>query len=168
MAKRGRKQCRKELTKGSTTAVGNAFEDQVYEFLSRELAAGRLWLNKECCSVVRKKSYYSRDRQTEIIFDVAIEAYLPKSRDLAFLMLFECKSLGRPVEVGDVEEFWAKAQQVSGLNVKPVVVRKNSFGLGARMVARSKKMGLIRWFDVSGFKWELPRSSSVTSSGDRR
>jgi Zn-dependent peptidase ImmA (M78 family) len=75
------------------------------------------------------------------------------------------------VPVDDVEEFFAKVQQVAAANAKAVIASTASFQSGSRAFAESKGIGLMRYFDPSCFKWELLRSPSAsaqsTSSKDR-
>jgi Zn-dependent peptidase ImmA (M78 family) len=115
------------------------------------------------CKVFWKKGYYSRDRQAEIVFDVAIEVYLPGATEYSSLVLIECKNYGHPVPVNDAEEFFAKVQQVAAANAKAVIASTASFQSGARAFAKSKGMGLIRYFSPDNFKWELKRSPSATA-----
>ena len=76
------------------------------------------------------------------------------------LWLVECKHYGHPVSVDDVEEFYAKVQQVAAAKSKAIIVTTNSFQSGAFEFARSKGIGLLRLFPKSEFKWELYRSPS--------
>jgi len=70
--------------------------------------------------------------------------YLPGSREYSALVLIECKNYGHPVPVDDVEEFFAKVQQVAAANAKATIASTASFQSGAREFAKSKGMGLIR------------------------
>ena len=76
------------------------------------------------------------------------------------LCLIECKDYSRPVPVDDVEEFFAKVQQVAPAKAKAIVVSSNSFQSGALEFACSKGIGLLRMFPESEFKWVLHRSLS--------
>jgi hypothetical protein len=147
----------------STTEVGNALELQIRDLFQAEIDADRFWAKKTNCKVFWKKGYYSRDREAKIIFDVAIEVYLPGETEYSYLVLIECKNYGHPVPASDVEEFFAKVQQVAAANAKAVIASTASFQAGARAFAKSKGMGLIRYFSPVDFKWELKRSPSATA-----
>jgi len=67
------------------------------------------------------------------------------------------------VPVDDVEEFFAKVQQVAVANAKAVIASTASFQSGTRSFAKSKGIGLMRYFDTAVFKWELRRSPSATA-----
>lgn len=136
-----------------------------------EIDADRFWAKKDCCKVFWKKGYHSKDRGKEIVFDVSIEIYLPGAEQYSSLVLIECKNYAHSVPVDDVEEFFAKVQQVAAANAKAVIASTASFQSGSRSFAKSKGIGLMRYFDPSNFKWELRRSPSAsapsTTSEDR-
>lgn len=147
----------------STTEVGNALELQIRDLFQAEIDADRFWAKKTNCKVFWKKGYYSKDREAKIIFDVAIEVYLPGETEYSYLVLIECKNYGHPVPASDAEEFFAKVQQVAAANAKAVIASTASFQAGARAFAKSKGIGLIRYFSPVDFKWELKRSPSATA-----
>jgi len=147
----------------STTEKGNALERHIRDLFQAEIDADRFWVKRQNCKVFLKKGYFSKDRGTEIIFDVSIEVYLPGAREYSSLVLIECKNYGHRVPVDDAEEFFAKVQQVAAANAKAVIASTASFQSGARQFAKSKGMGLIRYFSPENFKWELKRSPSGTA-----
>ncbi len=114
----------------STTSVRTAFEDRVYALLSKDISDGRFWAKSECCQIFRRKGYFSKDRSSEIIFDVSVEIRLPDQQTFSILVLVECKDYSSPVPVDDIEEFWAKIQQVAGANVKGMLASTNAFQSG--------------------------------------
>src|SRR5947207_6517288 len=88
------------------------------------------------------------------------------------LVLIECENYRHSVLVDDVEEFFAKVQQVASANGKAVIASTAPFQTGTREFAKSKGIGLLRYFDRRDFKWELKRSPSAsarsTSADDSR
>jgi hypothetical protein len=64
------------------------------------------------------------------------------------------------VPVNDVEEFFAKVQQVAAAKAKAVMVTNNSFDRGTLEFARAKGIGLLRVFSRDQLKWVLHRSPS--------
>lgn len=146
---------------GSSIEKGNALEQCVHDLLQSEIEADRFWAKKENCKVFLKKGYFSKDRGTKITFDVSIEVYLPGAQEYSSLVLIECKNYKHRVPVDDAEEFFAKVQQVAAANSKAVIASTASFQSGARQFAKSKGIGLIRYFSAENFKWELQRSTSA-------
>lgn len=147
----------------STIEKGNDLEEKIYQLLLAEIDADRFWAKKQNCKIFSKKGYFSKDRGTEIIFDISIEVYLPGAHEYSSVVLIECKNYGNNVPVDDVEEFFAKVQQVAAANAKAVIASTASFQSGAREFAKSKGIGLIRYFSSSNFKWELKRSPSASA-----
>jgi Zn-dependent peptidase ImmA (M78 family) len=143
-----------------TTNKGNKLEDDIYTLFSEMIAEGRFFAKSECCKIYKKKGYYSKDREKDIIFDVSIEITFPGQGTYSLLVLMECKNYDHRVPVDDVEELFAKSQQISPSNTKLIVVSTNSFQEGAFKFARSKGMGLLRYFDPEGLDWVLTRSPS--------
>lgn len=137
---------------------GTQFERKVFNLFKEELEKDRLFVKGEFCKIYHKKGYYSKDRGGNIIFDVSIEVFLPDALDYSFLIVLECKDYNHPIPVDDVEEFFSKLQQVSGANIKGIVVSPNSFQEGAFNFSKSKGIGLIRIIDNSNFKWILNRA----------
>ena len=151
----------------SSTQKGDALEKSIHAFLSAELAAGRFFAKAECCKVRRRPKYFSRDRGSEITFDVSIEMYMPGASEYSALILVECKNYSDSVPVDDAEEFFAKIQQVAAANAKGVIASTGAFQTGTREYARAKGIGLLRYFDRRNCKWELMRSPATGGGVDR-
>lgn len=146
----------------STTSRGNQFENLIAELLTSEIDANRFWAKRECCRLFKKKAYHSRDRQREIVFDISIEVSLPGAASPSLIVLVECKNYAnRAISVEEVEEFFAKVEQVAAANGKAIMAAKTGFQESALAFAKSKKMGLMRYFSPENFKWELNRSPSA-------
>jgi Zn-dependent peptidase ImmA (M78 family) len=147
----------------NTTTKGNKLEDQIYALFSELISEGQFFAKSECCQIHKKKGYYSKDREKEIVFDISIEITLPGQSSCFLLVLIECKNYDHRVPVDDVEEFFAKSEQISPSNTKSIIVSTNAFQEGAFKFARSKGIGLLRYFDPEKLEWVLMRSpSSVT------
>ncbi len=143
----------------NTTQVGDALEIKVYEHFLAEINAGR-FISKESCRIFWKKKYFSKDRNDYITFDVAIEFYLPDANEYTSVFLIECKNYSSPVPVGDIESFFSKVQQVAPAGSKAIMVSNACFQSGTLAFAKSKKIGLMRYFTPGNCKWELMRSPS--------
>lgn len=148
----------------STRKSGKPFEEQIYALFEADISNGRFFARKEHCRIYSQKGYYSRDRRKNIVFDVSIEIRIPGQEAYSVLVLIECKNYSHPVPVDDVEEFYAKLQQVAGANVKGIVASTHSFQDGAFRFCESKGIGLFRYYDKSTYKWELTRSPSSAVS----
>lgn len=143
-----------------TKAKGDKLEIAIFDLLSQKISEDRFFARRECCSIYNQKGYYSRDRESEIIFDVAIEIREPGATDYSILYLVECKNHRRKVTVGDLESFFAKVNQVGGARTKAVVASTSGFQEGALKFARSQGIGLLRYFNRDRVKWILQRSPS--------
>lgn len=144
----------------SSTAAGNALEEEIFQLFRSEIEGGRFWAKKANCKLFRRKGYFSKDRNANIVFDVSIEIFLPRATEFSFLVLIECKNYSHSVPVDDAEEFFAKVQQVAPANGKAILASTAAFQSGAREFSKSKGMGLLRYFGA-GHKWELKRSPSA-------
>ncbi len=148
----------------STTKKGNKLESEILRFFQEEIANNRLYIRKDCSRLYAKKGYYSKDRGKDIIFDIAIEVFLPGQNQYSHLILIECKNYNHAVPVDDIEEFFQKTQQISGGNIKGIIVSSGSFQEGAVTFSKSKGLGLLRYFSRSKLAWELYRSPSTLAS----
>ena len=154
----------KERRSLDTTRIGDVLERRMVSIFQAEIDADRFWVRQSNCKIFWKKGYYSKDRGAKIVFDIAIEIYLPGVKEYSSLILIECKNYAGSVPVSDVEEFFAKVQQVAPANSKAIVASNAAFQTGARSYAKSKGIGLVRYLDAKGLKWELLRSPSATPS----
>jgi Zn-dependent peptidase ImmA (M78 family) len=126
----------------STVKKGDAFEARSYGVISRALHNLKLGLIPECCKVFAKKGYYSKDRESEIIFDLSIEVWLPGALNYSWLLLIECKDLGHNVPVDDLEEFKTKVGQVSRA-AKPVFLSTTPLSKGGKTFAKNNQIMVI-------------------------
>lgn len=104
----------------NTFRKGDLFEENACEVLTAALKALRLGLDPDYCHIERKKGYYSKDRDSDIIFDISMEVIPPGTDQVHMLYLIEVKDYKGLVPVNDVEEFLSKIQQVAGHYVKGV------------------------------------------------
>lgn len=148
----------------NTREIGDKFELRCLEWIKVALKEGELGLKAEWSEVFHQKGYHSKDRNSEIIFDLSIEMRRPGEEGLILLWLFECKDYQDTVPPGDVEEFFAKSEQISQANTKLVVISSAAFQDGARQYAKSKGIGVLRLFSSGESKWELTRMSALARS----
>lgn len=144
-----------------TITKGDVLERIILNLLQTEIEADRFYLKKSQCKIFWKKGYFSKDRGSKIVFDVAIEVYLPGAKEHSLLVLIECKNYGHRVPVSDAEEFFTKVQQVAAANSKAIIASTAAFQHGTVEYAKSKGIGLLRYFEPGNHKWELYRSPSA-------
>ncbi|AVS97540.1 hypothetical protein C8236_01000 [Paracidovorax avenae] len=146
----------------NTSQKGDALEIAVFDLLKAQIDADRFFAKKECCSIFRRKGYYSEKRKANIVFDISIEIRFPGAVDYSMLILIECKNYAKSVPVDDVEEFSAKVDQVGEANTKGIFVSNNALQSSALRYCKSQGMGVARYFDGQDLKWELRRSASAS------
>lgn len=151
------------MTKKNTTAKGDILEKAIFDLFTSFVETGQFWGNSSMSTVFQKKGYYSRAREKDIIFDVAIEVRLPGAANFSHVTLIECKNYAHSVSVSDVEEFFAKVQQVAPANCKGVLASTAPFQEGTVKYANAQGIGLLRYFEASSFKWELYRSPAASA-----
>lgn len=139
----------------NTVAKGDALEDRTFDLLKEELSKGRLGIDAASGKIFKKKGYYSKDREKDIIVDISIEVWPPGAKNHSLLWVCECKNYGHKVPVDDVEEFKAKLDQIAGKNVKGVIATKNPFQSGAISYARNQGIGLVRIMPDDQVTWMM-------------
>ena len=97
--------------------------------------------------IFQKKHYYSEARKGDIIFDIAIESYLPEYDTPSFIVFVECKKYKEKVPISDLEEFHSKVLQIAPNANKAVLVTNSSFSEQGMNYAQAKRIGLVRVFE---------------------
>jgi hypothetical protein len=136
----------------NTFRKGDLFEEKACEILSSAVKALRFGLDPDCCHIERKKGYYSKDRNSDIIFDISMEVIPPGADQVHILYLIEVKDYKGLVPVNDVEEFLSKIQQVAGLYVKGVLITTSNLQQGALNLVKAKN---LMWIKVDGHQEEI-------------
>jgi len=144
----------------SSTQKGSKLENQVFELISKLLKKNNFIVPKKTSKVYKKKGYYSKKRDKEIIFDVTIETTLPNAEKYSLLTVIECKNLNKKVTVDDVEEFGSKINQVGEHNTKGIIITTNTFQESALNIAKSEGIGLIRLNSSNEIQWINYRKDS--------
>jgi hypothetical protein len=148
----------------STVAKGDALEDQAFDLLQVELSKGRLGIDSASGRILKKKGYYSRDREKDIVVDISIEVWPPGAQNYSLLWVCECKNYGHSIPVDDVEEFKAKLDQIAGKNIKGVMASRSSFQSGAISFARNQGIGLVRVMPDDQVTWMMHLMTTSTAS----
>ena len=153
----------------NTVKIGDKFEDKSYRLIEKAIENEEFGISKSSAKVFRKKGYYSAKREKNIIFDLSIEIWPKKAQQYSFLFLIECKSSNsKKVPVDDVEEFWAKVDQVAGKNVKGVMISDNSFQEGGLTFAKNTGMMLIEVDNDNNHKIILHRTDKEKNEKDAK
>lgn len=143
----------------NTTEKGNLFEDKVYDLLLEALMNDQLFLSSKRSLLFKKKSYYSKDREDNIIFDLAIESYREGSDQPSLIVLIECKDYKTPVPIGRLEDFYAKKEQIARANCKCIFVTTSSLQSAAFKYASNLGIGVVRIMDDESMSWLIERSN---------
>ncbi len=143
----------------NTTAKGDKLEAAIYELFKRLIDNGDFWAKKDYCRLRPKPKYHSRDRGSDITFDLSIEIWTPGADRPALLYVIECKDYNHAVPVDDVEEFHVKLKQIQAH--KGIIATRGSFQKSAHALAKNRGMGLLRYFAPSRHKWILERTTSA-------
>ncbi len=140
-----------------------AYEEEVHALLTSLVGNGSLGIDPRSSEVIHLPRYWSARRSSEIEFDVAVEVRAAGESDPLLIWIWECKLSSRPVSVDEVEEFWAKLQQVGSSRTKGTMVSSSGFQRGAVSFSRSEGLGLARL--VSGGPISHLLWSSLGSNG---
>jgi hypothetical protein len=135
----------------STYIRGKKFEDKVYKFFKDELKNEKFIVSGKKSKIFKRKPYYSNSRKSDIIVDISIETSLANSSSHSLLILIECKDYDSPIPVNDIEEFYSKVRQISGLNVKAIFVTTAALQKSAFEFAKSNGIALIRYLPDKQF-----------------
>ncbi len=137
----------------NTTAKGDAFELKVKRKIEEMLAQNEFSIVGKYYRVFHKKAYYSEKRKRNIVVDLSIEFRRTKKSEPSIYVFIECKDYNGPVPVSDIEEFYAKTNQISGVNVKAFFFTTSSIQESGLNFANSVGMGLVRWLDDDSLAW---------------
>jgi Zn-dependent peptidase ImmA (M78 family)/rhodanese-related sulfurtransferase len=106
------------------------------------------------------KKYKSNRRPDGIYFDLTVEIWPPNADNYALIYIVECKNTSRKVEVGDLEEFEKKIEQVSGQNKKAIIICSNGVQSGAYDFAKSGGFMLIVGDSANNFETILYKKTN--------
>ena len=156
-----------------------SFEHEVAEHLEKEINFCNLGLKPDTAKVIKKPRYYSKLRESFIVFDVSIEVWpFENGTRPTLIWIWECKDYpDRNVSVEEVEEFHEKLGQVGAH--KGTITSRHGFAKGAITLAKSYGIALmtlkkqevahIAFSQDSGIirKFELEVVKSYNELGDR-
>lgn len=145
---------------------GDDFEHKSLSIIKRVIEEEQLGhLSKYIRIFTRKdKGYYSSLRKKEIFFDITIEVWPPNATRYSIIYIIECKNYDKRVPVDDIEEFYVKIQQVSGVNVKGIFITNSPLQEGAYNFAESVGMMVVQGESSENFNIILHKGSSINNS----
>lgn len=140
------------VKKGANTYLkGDILEAKTFEIFRKLLEDDRFYVSGKNSKIFRQKRYFSREREANITFDLAIETIMPGQTNFSMLTLIECKNYGSTVQVGDVESFSDKVRQVGGH--KAIMVTASKFQKSALKIAVSRRIGVARVIEPNELQW---------------
>jgi Zn-dependent peptidase ImmA (M78 family) len=140
----------------NTVQKGNAFEDRVYVVLKDLIERKQFAIDKNNYRIFQKKGYPSKDQESDIIFDIAIEVFMPNADKFSFLYLIECKDYSSPISVDKVRNFIGQVREVGGH--KAFFFTTSKFQPGAINIAKTNNMGLVIINESNNVNWVVRRS----------
>ena len=144
-------------SKNNTTAKGDVFEIRVFNILQKLLQTEVLPLNCKRSKIYAKKHYKSIENKSDIIFDIAIETFMPDSDEIAQLTLIECKDYTRPIEVSKIRDFIGRMKEVKAN--KGYFFTTSKFQSGSIELARANHIGLAVVSRTDDLHWTTRRIS---------
>lgn len=140
----------------TTVEKGDAFENKVFAMLKELIESGQLTIDRKNYRIFQKKGFYSKAQESDIIFDISIEVYMPNADEYSLLWLIECKDQSSPIPVSKVRNFSEQVREVGGH--KAVFITTNKYQSGGIKIAKSHGMGLIILNESNSFDWVVRRS----------
>lgn len=128
------------------------------------LESGKFSVSGNYWEIFHQKEYYSDHRKANIRVDVSVEFRRTATSPPSFFVFIECKDYAGPVPVGDVEEFYAKTQQISGVNVKGILFTRVGLQEGAFNCAKSYGMAVVRLLHDDDLQWMIERTNQHLST----
>lgn len=126
-------------------STGLELEENVFNLVHSMVQSGDLGLNSSLCKIFKKKGYYSRQRERDIITDVSIEIFAKNSDTPLIIWVWECKDYAGSIPVDDVEEFHAKLEQIGSDKTKgTIITSQGAFQRSAVSYASAMGIGLAR------------------------
>jgi hypothetical protein len=119
------------------------FEQEVAEYIEKSLSLYSLGIRPDRAKVHRAQKYYSKEREGDVTFDVALEVFSSESDTTPVLKwVWECKDYPtHKVSVNEIEVFADQMRQVGAH--KGTMVTRMGYQEGAINLATSRGIGLM-------------------------
>lgn len=138
----------------SSLDKGNKLEDAFYRYLLDQKKSGQLLLGAyppENCKIFKKKTYYCKEREADVEFDIVVELYAQGRAQPHLYVIFECKNHDGNVSELHVNDFSSKIGRMFPHAVKGIMVVSSRLQSGADKVARNRRMGIVK-YDQNGLE----------------
>lgn len=132
------------MNQDNSTVKGASFEARVFRYLEEDINSGDYGISPGTVDLKRLPKYHSKERNSYIQVDIALELYRRGASEPFLIWVWECKNYSKPIPVDDIEEFDAKLQQIGANKTKGTIVSAGSFQKSAVQYAKSRGIGLVR------------------------
>lgn len=142
-----------------TVRIGNELEQAIYEHLVEQHESGQLLLDTQSpklCTIHWKPKYYCNERKNFIEFDVSIEIRRKPELEPQEIIILECKNYTGNIPEPEITDFSDKLSRIGRHNTKGIIVVSSALQSGAEQLARSRKIGIIK-FDENGLEFIAER-----------
>ena len=141
---------------------GKEFEERVYEYFKYLVEKKYFGFDSQNIKIHKQYPAYSKDREANIIFDIAIECFTPNELSPFFTIFIECKNYEKNVPVDDIEEFSNKISQVNKHSAKGIVVTKKGFQKSALKISQNRRLAL--WRIIEDYDHEIILNRAINRS----
>ncbi len=132
----------------NTVKIWDRYENKCFNIINTALERDELCFPSNYSVIFKKRKYFSKEREKNIVFDLAVEVTPKNSEKYQLLWIIECKTYAnKKVPVDDIEEFNAKVKQISGLNIKGIMITDSWFSDWAFKYAKNNNIMLINTSD---------------------
>lgn len=143
----------------NTTEIGDKFESKSLDIIKKVVEEEQLGHLADHLKIYQKKGYYSNIRKKNIKFDLTIEVWPPGANRYVLIYIIECKDYKKRVPVNKIEDFHDKIRQVSGVNVKGILITNSPLQKGGFNIAESVGMMVIQGESSDDYKIILHKTN---------
>lgn len=132
----------------TTIEKGDALEIEFYNYLLDQKKRGELVYGVHCpelCKIHHKKSYYCKEREAGVEFDVVIELTRNGASRPHCMVIFECKNYQGNIQERELTDFSDKLGRIFKHAGKGVIVVKSQLQSGALKLAESRGVGVAKF-----------------------
>lgn len=144
----------------NTVKKGNILEENAINIIKKYIEDGYFG-PKDYLSLHSKKKYSSQRRNGEIEFDLSIEFKLPNMNKPSLTYFIECKNYMGRLPVEKVKKFKADIDEVSGINVKGILISSSELQTGAYDYAEAYGIMVLVGQSIEKHKIILPRKNKT-------
>ena len=141
------------MNKINTTEKGDLFEKKVFEIIKKLLDNEDFFVSGKRSKIYWKKSYVSKETNSNVIVDISIETFLPNADKYSQLTIIECKNYESAVPINDIREFGSILNEIGTHKTNGIMISKSRFQEGAYNFAVSTGIGLAILKDKSELDW---------------